>query len=45
MKKVSELYAFTGAGTEFQVDAPEKEKLVLKRPILGFGKFMVREEV
>ena len=29
---------------EFQIDAPEKEKLVLKRSILGLGNIIVREE-
>ena len=29
---------------EFQIDVPEKEKLVLKRSILGLGNIIVREE-
>ena len=32
------------AGIEFQMDAPEKEKLVLKRSVLGLGKIIVRDE-
>ena len=40
----SELHDFIGAGIEFQRDAPENEKLVLKRSILGLGRVMVRDE-
>ena len=29
---------------DFQIDVPEKEKLVLKRSILGLGNIIVREE-
>ena len=39
-----ELHVFISAGIEFQMDAPEKEKLVLKRSILGLDNIIVREE-
>ena len=29
---------------EFQMDAPEKEKLALKRSVLGLGNIIVRKE-
>ena len=37
LKQVIELHAFSSAGMEFQMDVPEKEKLVLERSILGLG--------
>ena len=37
LKQVIELHAFIWAGMEFQMDAPEKEKLVLKKSVLGLG--------
>ena len=41
---MTELQAVISAGMEFQMDAPEKEKLVLKRSVLGFGNIIVREK-
>ena len=41
---MSDLDVFIRAGIEFQMDAPEKEKLVLKRSILGLGKIILRDE-
>ena len=37
LKLMSALHEFIWAGIEFQRDAPAKEKLVLKRSILGLG--------
>ena len=44
LKLRSELHDFIGAGIEFQRDAPENEKLILKRYILGLGRVMVLDE-
>ena len=44
VKQVRELHVFVCAGIEFQMDAPEKDKLVLNRSVLGFGKIIVRDE-
>ena len=41
---MNELQAFNGAGIEFQMDAPEKVHLVLKRSVLGLRNGLVREE-
>ena len=38
LKLVSELHDFIWFGMVFHKDAPENEKLVLKRPILGLGR-------
>ena len=43
MKLVSELHYFICVGMAFQRDAPENEKLVLKRSILGLGRVMNRD--
>lgn len=41
---MSELHDFISAGIRLQMDAPEKEKLVSKRSVLGLGKIIVRDE-
>ena len=42
---MSESLAFILAEMEFQIDACEKERLVLKRSLLGLDRVMVRDEV
>ena len=44
MKLISELHDFLRDGTVFHRDAPENEKLALKRSILGLGRVMRERE-
>ena len=44
LKLRSELPDLIGARIEFQKDAPENEKLVLNRSILGLGRVIVRDD-
>ena len=43
MKMMSVLHDAIYSGIEFQRDAPAKEKLVLKRSILGLGSVLDRD--